>query len=217
LIKSKKGYCFDISQPIGTIISASPYYERFDITLHGVAAHASQPEEAIPVLQALQEILSISPLGRIDADTLFNIGVVEGGQVRNTVLGQLTLKGEIRSFVENKLTSVKEIFRNNISKIAQTHHLKIEEDWVRENPGYKHTSEESQKFITETQKIMKALTIPSQIIDAGGVSDANIFNDKGLLCINLGDGSEFTHTLKERIAIKDLTLLLQIIDKVIQV
>lgn len=210
LLSAEKGYCLDLSQPVGTITTASPFYERFDIRLGGKSAHASHPEEAINVLPALAEIICIAPLGKED-DTFFNIGVVSGGDVRNTILGEVLLKGEIRSFVGKELKETKALFRKNVEKICHRYMITVQEEWIWENPGYKHTSNKAQEFIQTTQKAVRQVGLRPVITQTAGVSDANIFNDKGLLCLNLGDGSEFAHTLQERVKITELENLVKLI------
>lgn len=209
LLQAKRGYCFDLSQPVGTITTASPYYERFDMKLIGRAAHASHPEEGKNVLPALGEILTIAPLGQPDSETYFNIGVVTGGQVRNTILGEVFLKGEIRSFVEKNLHDIKSIFQKAVDVIVQKYGVELEQEWVRENGGYKHESQEAAAFIEFTKKIMLAIDVPFRLTQTSGVSDANIFNDHGVLCFNLGDGSEFSHTTHERVKVSELENLVQ--------
>lgn len=210
LLQAKKGYCFDLSQPVGTIASASPFYERFDMTLVGRSAHASHPEEAKNVLPALSEIIAHAPLGKVNKNTYFNIGVVNGGEVRNTILGQVTLKGEIRSFVEEKLQLTKETFRKKTAFIAKKYNLELREDWVLENPGYLHHGKSARQHILQTKKDIERLGFPFQLLQTAGVSDANIFNDRGFVCLNLGDGSEFSHTVQERVKVVELEKLAQL-------
>lgn len=211
LLTAKRGYCFDLSQHVGTITTASPFYERFDIALIGRSAHASHPEEAISVLPALSEILQISPRGKIEENTFFNIGVVNGGDVRNTVMGKLALNGEIRSYNNENLIRIKKTFRENVREIIERNGLEIKEDWVWENPGYQHNSKEAQDFIIQTSESIKQLGLETIITQTAGVSDANIFNDKGLICLNLGNGSEFSHTIQERVKVSELENLHRLI------
>ena len=211
LLKARKGYCFDLSQPVGIITTASPFYERFDIRLIGQSAHASHPEEAKNVLPAVADILKIAPLGKVDENTFFNIGVISGGSVRNTILGEILLKGEIRSFDKDGIPTTKAYFRKNLMQVIKRFGLEVEEDWVYENPGYMHISEEAQEFIHGTKTAVERLGLSFATTQTAGVSDANIFNDKGLLCLNLGDGSEFSHTTKERIKITELENLVKLI------
>lgn len=99
LLHAKTGFCFDSGNPVGTIIQASPFYERFDITVKGKAAHASRPYDANNVLYFLSSFLREVTLGKLDDDSIINIGVIQGGDVRNTIPGELIIKGEIRSFI----------------------------------------------------------------------------------------------------------------------
>lgn len=215
LLKSKIGFCFDSSNPLGTIITASPFYERFDLTIIGREAHASKPEEAINVIYPLTEIFKKQKLGKYDQNTLFNIGVINGGYVRNTIPGELNLKGEIRSFFEKNLNRAKNQFLSLLQSIEKKYQVKIRKDFVRENPGYFHQSKRAKKAIQKIKNILKKMALSPQEKKVWGVSDANIFNDKNLLVFNLGDATEFTHSKQERIKIKDLIQLKEIIKNLI--
>jgi di/tripeptidase len=50
-----------------------------------------------------------------------------------------------------------------------------------------------------------------------GVSDANIFNDKGWMqCINLGYGAEMTHTTMEQIRLSEMEKLRRVMLKLVE-
>lgn len=214
LLFSKIGFCFDSSNPLGAIIVASPFYERFDLKIIGKEAHASKPDEAKNVLLPLKEILHKQKLGKIDKYSLLNIGVIKGGFVRNTIPGELILKGEIRSFYEENLLNIKKNLIIIIDQIEKKYQIKIKRDFVRENPGYFH---KDKKEITKIKKILKKLNLNPKLIQSWGVSDANIFNNrKNLLVFNLADGSEFSHSLKERIKISNLIKLKEIIKNLLK-
>lgn len=217
LLKSQRGFCFDSSNAVGTIITASTYYERFDIKLIGQAAHASRPEEAINVLQIFNKILNDQPLGRLDEFTLFNIGVMNGGSVRNTVPGEMQIKGEIRSFKEENLIKHKEVFIKIVKQIVNNYSAQVEIELVRENPGYYLDDQSAKKLIKQTADIIQSLKLPLDHQTSWGVSDANIFNDKGLVCINLGDGTEMSHSVDERIKVSELEKLASLMFKLLQV
>ncbi len=215
LLKSKIGFCFDSSNPLGTIITASPFYERFDLKIIGLEAHASLPDQAKNVLYPLKEILNNQKLGKIDSFTLFNIGKIQGGYVRNTIPGEIIINGEIRSFFEKNLIKTKNKFIKLLEKIEKKYQIKIEKDFVRENPGYFHKSKQAKQIINKLKKILKDLKLNPKEKVAWGVSDANIFNDKNLLVFNLADATEYTHSKNERIKIKDLLKLKEIIKNII--
>ena len=45
---------------------------------------------------------------------------------------------------------------------------------------------------------------------SGAATDANVFNARGLLCVNLADGSAATHTPDEHIAVGDLEAMVEV-------
>lgn len=209
-LNSKTGFCFDSICPVGTIIQASPFYERFDIKIKGKAAHASLPHVANNTLYFLSSFLNEITFGKLDDDSILNIGIVRSGDVRNTIPGELIIKGEIRSFIESSLILHKKNIIDIIHKLIKKHKMKIDHEFVRENPGYKHIDDRSLTMIKQIKKIMKQIDINPEIKNAWGVSDANIFNEKGLLCMNLGDGVEGAHTTSERIKINSLEAVFQL-------
>src|ERR671936_1228145 len=44
----------------------------------------------------------------------------------------------------------------------------------------------------------------------GGAADANVFNERGLECVNLANGMMDIHTPDERIAVDDLTAMVDV-------
>ncbi|KXK27446.1 MAG: Cytosol non-specific dipeptidase [candidate division WS6 bacterium OLB20] len=210
LLRAGKGYCFDSSNPVGTIVTASPIYERFDLVLNGKDAHASVPEQGINTLTVLQKLLTKFALGRLDDMSVINIGIVHAGSVRNTVPGAMTLAGELRSFREKELDQHKKRFTRMVEKVCYRMGATYTIDWVRENPGYRHTEGAGRAFVTETAAVISAAGLKPKQLRSWGVSDANIFNDRGLLCINLADGSEFSHSTEERQSVRELRRLVTV-------
>jgi tripeptide aminopeptidase len=45
---------------------------------------------------------------------------------------------------------------------------------------------------------------------SGGAADANIFNERGLQCLNLANGMMDIHTPDERIAVADLEAMVDV-------
>jgi tripeptide aminopeptidase len=211
LLRSKMGFCFDSSHSVGTIITSSPYYERFDLTLIGKEAHASRPELATNVLPALGNLLSELEFGFSGKETLFNIGVVSGGFVRNTIPGKVELKGEIRSLDDKKILSTKRCLTEIINKICAGYGLQHQIEFVRENGGYVHRGRSEKKLISQVEKIIQNLGVASESVNHWGVSDANIFNHKNLTCFNMGIGVVEPHTLHERVKISELNKLVRLI------
>lgn len=214
LLRSKVGYCFDSVSPIGTVITASPFYERIDINLIGKSAHASKPEEARNVLNVVSSLITNIPVGRINDTTLCNIGRVEAGHVRNTIPGNAELNIEIRSYIESDLFAHMSIIETIVGN-TEEEGIVLQIDHARENPGYYHSSNLAKKNIALLSSLMSEIGITPIVTDSMAVSDANIFNNKGILCINLGDGVENAHSVNERIAVNDIELMMSLCTKIV--
>jgi len=215
LLQARRGFCFDSSNPVGTIVIASPFYERFDLEIIGQEAHASKPEEAINALTIFNDILNNITLGRLDKETIFNIGVIKSGYTRNTVPGIINIKGEIRSFNENKLEKHKKLFFKKIETIISRHHASHSIEFIRENSGYQHNRFRNFRIINQLKTVIKNCGLSPCLINSWGVSDANIFMDKGLICFNLGNGVEFPHTTRERIKLSEMENLVKLMVKLL--
>jgi len=214
-LKSDCGYCIDGSSPVGSIVTASPFYERYDIKIIGQSAHASLPNKANNVIFPLINLINNITLGKIDEELITNIGVINLGSVRNTIPGDAFIQGEIRSFTKKKILVYKNQLIKQLEKSANNYKVKFEKTFVRENPGYLHSDQKSKQLINNLKTIFHQMNIIPLTQPSWGVSDANIFNQKNKMCVNLGNGSEFTHSVKERIGIKSILNLQNLMLKLI--
>jgi len=203
------GYIFDSSTPIGTIITASPFYNRFDIKINGTAYHAGNPELGINALKIAMTALSHIRLGRLDEATVCNIGLFSGGTSRNTVPASVLLQGELRSFEEPLLVESTQYLVDTFSNVAEDLQGSVEIDVVRENGGFRLCPEHP--LIQRGMKVLESLIIAPVLKEASGCYDANIFYEHGIEVLNFGNGSKDNHTTREHIAIKDLELLTKLV------
>ena len=49
-----------------------------------------------------------------------------------------------------------------------------------------------------------------RLVLSGGAADANVFNERGLPCVNLANGMVDIHTPDERIAVEDLERMVEV-------
>lgn len=207
-IRAKLGYIFDGTGPVGDIMSAAPYYATFDIKVRGKAAHAGYPEKAIP---ALPETLNLIQLLRAlrTKNALVNIGEVYGGTARNTVIGTMHIKGEIRSFYK---TTFEKTVREVKKIVGQKYNCELYSELIIVNPGYIF----DKKILNPVKKQLETfLNRKVSIKKSFGISDANIFNEdlKRLTVINLGDGSSHAHTTRESVTVEALETMRDLILK----
>lgn len=215
LLKAVDGFSFDSEGEIGKVIVGSPFYSRFDIEIIGESAHASKPENAVNALLVINNALNKIKIGRVDDDTICNIGIIEGGSVRNTIPGKIILKGEVRSFVEGKLEEAVDNIKNSLFDSANIFGAQIKINVVRENSGYRlNKTDRDLEFVAKT---FESLKIKPKFVKSYGCSDANIFLEHGIKIINLADGSRFPHTNNEYISIKSLFLLSKLISHLVMV
>jgi tripeptide aminopeptidase len=216
LLQAKAGFCFDAAHPVGTIIKASPYYENFTLVIKGKAVHASTPDRGVNALLAFSEIMTRAKFGALDEESVANVGLLETGTAINTVPGELTAKGEFRSFDEGKLESHKQHLREIIEGVKAKYGFDYTLKFIRENPGYRLESEEELRLLESAKAAVVAIGLTPHVIETQEVSDANIFNEKGITCINLSDGVQNPHTKEERISISEMENLVRLILKLVE-
>ncbi len=204
-VTAKKGIIADISKAIGSVVLASPAYVRFTISCIGKAGHAAFPDQANSILPFLVDFLSQAPLGKRDEHTIINIGRITAGTARNTIPGTVICEGEMRSFNEKDLAK----YQNHIVQLCKALSKKaiftIQTHFEKDNEGYTFTK--SNPLIKEIMQTFFAMNINTTYVKAWSCSDANIFNQKGLTVVNIGDGTKHTHTVEETIAIADMQKL----------
>jgi len=210
-IESKKGFCFDCGEKIGTIILKSPFYDSFIIDIKGKSSHAAFPEKGINAIKYSSDFIKKIKIGKINNSTVLNIGKIKGGSSVNTVPEKILMEGEIRSFskknIENTEKQLNAISLDN-KKIKKNVKIK------RENAGY--IFKKNNRDVQSICKIMSKIKIDPLYKSSWACSDANIFNEKGIKVLNLGDGVENIHTTSEKIKIKNLILLTKLIKKIIK-
>lgn len=217
LLKAKEGFCFDSSTAVGTIITASPYYDSFNLKVIGRTSHASRPKEGVNALLIFSEALQKIKLGELDEETLMNIGIVESGHARNAVPGEVIARGEIRGFTHERMKMHAEKLKETIESTVSKYNARYELDIIRENPGYKDIDKTAHELFVYAKNAILSLGLTPTIGPPWGVSDANILNDgKGLVCINLGYGAEMTHSKEERIKVSALSQLQKLMLKLVQ-
>lgn len=206
-LQAKKGIISDIAESLGVVVLASPAYSRFDITLIGQSGHAAYPDKATNVLDALSDVLKIKK-GRLDESTTLNIGIIEAGTARNTIPGEAKIHGEIRSYSQELLERHMQNTVSFIENVASNNGVKVDIGQKQDNPGY--IFEENDKYVQEVASVLKSCGFEPSFIKSPSVSDANEFNVHGLQVVNIGDGTQKTHTVDERIKISDMEKLLEI-------
>lgn len=203
-LKAKCGYVLDSSGKPGTIIIAAPTQNIINFSIKGKAAHAGiEPERGINAIQAAGHALVRLRLGRIDAETTANIGVIRGGKATNIVPDLVYLEGEVRSLDRKKMEALTSEIIETFTKAVEAAGAKSEVKVTFEYPEFRLDPEMS--VIRYASQAAEKAGLQVRYETSGGGSDANIFNAAGIPTANLGIGMQQVHTKEEFLEVKDLT------------
>jgi tripeptide aminopeptidase len=197
------GYVYDHAGPVGEVILGAPYQQKLDVRFHGRAAHAGMyPEEGRSAIAAAARAIADLRLGRLDDETSANVGRIEGGTARNVVPEWCGFGAEARSHDERKLADLVREMVDTVTFAASLEECEVETQVSGLSPGYRFRRDDVAVRLAAAA-LERVGRQPSYILSGGG-ADANVFNERGLECVNLANGMTDIHTPDERIAVADL-------------
>jgi tripeptide aminopeptidase len=205
-LRSKVCFVPDAEGEIGTIIAAAPSYESISAIFHGTAAHAGmKPEEGRSAILAAARAVARTPLGRLDAETTCNVGLIGGGSVRNAVPARATVDAEARSLDDAKLDRVLSDLREHWESAAAEVGCTVEISTKREYRAYRLTDDDFRMTLARDGAALAG--VPFRAIATGGGSDANTLSERGLPSACLSAAMWKPHTRDEHVATADLRRL----------
>jgi tripeptide aminopeptidase len=208
-LAARLGYVYDHAGPIGEIVVGAPYQQKLDVRFHGRAAHAGMyPEDGRSAIAAAARAVADLRLGRLDEETSANVGRIEGGTARNIVPERCGFAAEARSHDERKLADLIREMVDTVTFAASLEECEVECEISAVSPGYRFRRDDAPVQIAAAA-LVEAGCEPSYIRSGGG-ADANVFNTRGLQCVNLANGMTDIHTPDERIAVGDLELMVDV-------
>ena len=208
-LHARVGYVYDQAAPIGDVILGAPYSHSMEVRFHGRASHSGMyPEEGRSAIAAAARAIADLRLGRIDEETTANVGIIHGGTAGNIVPEWCTFLAEARSHDERKLADVVQEMLDAISFAAGLEDCEVETEVHKSYKGYRFKRDDDVVRIAHAALERSGFT-PSYGL-SGGAADANVFNDRGLQCLNLANGMQDIHTPDERIAVDDLERMVDV-------
>jgi tripeptide aminopeptidase len=203
------GYVYDQGAPIGEIVLGSPHGRLLDFRFHGTAAHAGMhPEDGRSAIAAASRAIADFRLGRVDEETSANVGVITGGTARNVVPEWCSFTAEVRSHDETKAIGLAREMLESAAFAASLVDCEVESEVRPSFPGYRFRESDAPVRLAATALERVGYT-PSYALSGGG-ADANVFNARGLQCVNLANGMMEIHTPDEHIAIADLEAMVEV-------
>lgn len=201
-LKSREGFVIDSGGKAGTIIYKAPGQIDLIIEIHGKEAHSGvNPEDGINAIQIAGKVLAQLKLGRIDENGTANIGIISGGKAINIVPDYVKLEGEVRNFIDEQVDIQFEEVKNLITNIVEENKGKVDIKGDREYHAFELKDDSS--IIALAKKGAAKCGIEIDLQPRGGGSDANIYNHRGLLSVNLGIGYKGNHSNAEELSIEE--------------
>jgi tripeptide aminopeptidase len=208
-LRASVGYVYDQAAPIGEVILGAPHAHAMNVRFHGRAAHSGMyPEEGRSAIAAAARAIADFRLGRLDEETTANVGTISGGAAANIVPEWCSFTAEARSHDERKLADTVQEMLDAIAFAASVEECEVETDVKRTYRGYRFRPD-AQAVSLATRALSHAGYEPSYAL-SGGAADANVFNERGLACVNLANGMAQIHTSDEHIAVADLEGMVEV-------
>ncbi len=187
---------------------------RIEIKITGRAAHSGiEPEKGIDANRALSELIfKIDDIVEKEGEVSFNPGIISGGVRKNVVSPFSELKGEIRSFSNEKIERV----LKKIEEIYEIKGAKIEPDVSFEHPALEY-NEKNKRLYRIAKQIADEIGYKLPECSSGGASDGSSLSYKGVPVIDgLGIKGTGAHSVSEHIIIDDFPFRAYLIAKLIE-
>ena len=202
-VRARRGLVFD-SDAAGFVFTRAPGANLIEVVVRGRAAHAGMaPERGVSAIVVAAVAIGGMRLGRLDAETTANLGLISGGRAVNIVPDEVRIRGEARSHDLARLAAQTEHMRACFVEAAARHPGASAE--VRVQTQYEPM------VVPDDAPIMRLLTAAAEragrtltAAGMGGGCDANILNRRGLEVVNLGTGMRDIHTTAEWLRVSDM-------------
>jgi tripeptide aminopeptidase len=208
-LDARVGYVYDQAAPIGEVILGAPYAHSMEFKFHGRAAHSGMyPEEGRSAIAAAAKAIADLKLGRVDDESSANVGLIDGGTAGNIVPEWCTFLAEARSHDSEKLADMVREMLEAATFAASLEDCQVETEVHKSYSGYRFKRDDLAVRLASSA-LERSGYQPSYTL-SGGAADANVFNERGLACVNLANGMAEIHTPDEHIAVADLERMVDV-------
>ena len=214
LLDAKRGIIVD-SEALNEVIIGGPTHASVDVEILGKAAHAAEPEHGISAIRVAARAITRFEEGKLDDETVANVGTIRGGMIRNGVPERVTIEAECRSLDHEKCLKQAEVMKAAFAAAAAeagaTANVRVRVEYEASR-----TSEDSSIVQLAKDAISAAGLEPETQVILGG-TDALILSGRGLETAVLGVGGKAAHSTDERIAVEDLEKVAEILRHLLEI
>jgi tripeptide aminopeptidase len=208
-LRARTGFVYDQAAPIGDVIVGAPYARSMEVRFRGRAAHSGMyPEEGRSAIAAAARAIADLRLGRVDELSTANVGMIRGGTGGNIVPEHCWFTAEARSHDEARLTDLFQEMIDAITFAAAGADCEVETDMRKSYSGYRFKKDDLP--VRLACAALERTGYTPRLGLSGGAADANVFNERGLQCLNLANGMANIHTPEESIDVADLEAMVDV-------
>lgn len=209
-LTAKQAYVLDTDGEIGRAVLAAPTGVRIVAEITGKAAHAAlQPEDGINAIGIAAEAVSSMRLGRVDADTTANIGLIRGGDSGNIVPEHCFVEGETRSLNHAAAMRQKEHMEQCFRDAAAAHGGRcIVESTVVYNAW---AVAEDSSLCSGFARACQVEGLTPVFERACGGSDASMLSGHGIECLVLATGMHEIHSVREYTTLGEMETMTRVV------
>lgn len=191
--------------------------EKLTVTyeISGKKSHAAMDHaDGVNALKTAVEIIHGIPLGRVDLDSIINIGDFVALSPTNVVPDHVRYDLEIRSFSPQRLKEYETMIKERTSTICRQYGASYSTTVVSRSPHI--VTEENAGLVRDMLRAMADVGVTGKLVRTFGQSDSTRLQPRGITCINLGVGSQNLHSTQESISCGDMEQLVQVIRRFLQ-
>jgi tripeptide aminopeptidase len=213
-LQAREGITLDSGGDFGGITVGAPAQDSLRAVVIGRAAHAGvAPERGINAIVVAAQALAAMPLGRIDAETTANIGIIKGGDATNIVPERVELWGEARSHDQQKLVDQIEQMVAAFELASRAAGASVQVEVTHKYDAYRLAKE--LPILDRIAAVMRAMQVEPTFQISGGGSDVNILAQRGFQIANLSVGYREIHSTGEHIAVADLGRAAELVERLL--
>jgi tripeptide aminopeptidase len=204
----------DAAGEIGGLVVSAPTQWNFEALFHGTASHAGvSPEKGVSALAMAAEAICAMRLGRVDALSTANIGVVSGGVDTNVVAPEARVTGECRSQDPERVEELKSAMEDAMRSAAANHGGTVDVTWSLQYRGYSVSQDD--EIYTLVASACGDVGVEAVPYTTGGGADSNVLAQAGVPVLALACAMRDVHSSSEHLRIDDLETLTALVEAVI--
>jgi tripeptide aminopeptidase len=221
-LRARRGLVLDVDG-VAELVVRAPAANRLSVRIRGLEAHAGIcPERGLSSIRIAAEAIASMRLGRIDAETTANLGVIRGGLGSNIVPAEVVVHGEARSLDAGRLAAQTAHMRERFEAAAARHAVVVDGVERRAAVEVAVDPQYERLDLAEDAPVVRLVTRAAAAAGrrcptraTGGGSDANVLAARGLEVANLACGMRDIHTVHEWADVRDLVSTAEILVQVL--